>query len=238
MTPSRSRANPYEKPRPCAARSCSKSQPYGIRNDSLLTDERKTLRHDADDRARDAVHSDRRADDIGSPAESRLPEVVADHHHLVVALQVFVGGICASDGRLDAKSREDIRGGDHALDLFRRVADDEAQSRRAGHPEVLERSRPFAPGDEIGLSDDIAANVPSGIGFPDRDDTIGILIRQRLEHHAADDAQRRRGRANAERERQNGWNRKARGADERPQRKPQILQQSAHDRLLRPITRP
>ena len=93
--------------------------------------------------------------------------------------------------------------------------------------------RPLAPRDEIGLSDDVAADVPAGIGFPDRDDAIGIAIRQRLEHHAADDAQRRRRRTNAEGERQNRGHRKARGPDERPQRKPQILQQSAHHRLLR-----
>ena len=100
---------------------------------------------------------------------------------------------------------------------------DQAQSRRADHPEVLERSRPLAPGDEVGLRDDVAADVPARIGFPDRDDAIGIAIRQRLEHHAADDAQGRRGGADAKRERQNRGNGESRRAHERPQREPQIL---------------
>src|SRR5688572_10877306 len=102
---------------------------------------------------------------------------------------------------------------------------------------MLERSRSFPPGDEDGLRDDVAPDVSPGIGFPDRDDAIGVAIRQRLEHHAAHHAERRRRRADAQGKGQDGRNRKSRRANKRPQREPQVLKQRAHDKTSEAATK-
>src|SRR5262245_52785114 len=123
---------------------------------------------------------------------------MADHHHLVAALHVLIRGVGTAENWLDTEDREHVRRGEHPFHFIRRVPDDQAQSRRTDHPQMLERAGSLTPSNEVGLRDHVALDVSLGIGFPYRDDTIGVAIRQRLEQHTADHAQRRRGGANAE----------------------------------------
>ena len=57
------------------------------------------------------------------------------------------------------------------------------------HPEILERAVSFLPRDEVRGPDDVPRVLPRGVTLPDRDNAVGIAIRQRIEQDAADDAQ-------------------------------------------------
>ena len=81
-------------------------------------------------------------------------------------------------------------------------------------PKVVERPRALAPGDEVGQGDDVSLRA-AAVGFPHRHDSRGVLVRQRLEHHRADDAEDRRGGADAEGERGEGRGGKGRRAPQR-----------------------
>src|SRR4030095_13280796 len=66
--------------------------------------------------------------------------------------------------------------------------DDRGHRPRPHHPEVLERTGALAPCDEVRGGDHVPARTTT-IGFPYRDQSIGIAIWQRFEHHRADDAE-------------------------------------------------
>ena len=64
--------------------------------------------------------------------------------------------------------------------------------------------------------------APPRVGFPHGHDPIGLAVRQRLEQDRAHHAEHRGGGADAERKRQQRWNREARRAQERAHAEPQV----------------
>src|ERR1039457_6013092 len=70
--------------------------------------ELKPWRHDPDDGLRDAVHNHLAAEHERVAAEAPLPEAVADDHHRVTALLVFLGRKCAPEARLGCQQVEKV----------------------------------------------------------------------------------------------------------------------------------
>src|ERR1022692_633061 len=70
--------------------------------------ELKPWRHDPDDGLRDAVHNHLAAEHARVAAEAPLPEAVADDHHRVTALLVFLGRKCAPEARLGCQQVEKV----------------------------------------------------------------------------------------------------------------------------------
>jgi hypothetical protein len=64
----------------------------------------------------------------------------------------------------------------------------EGDAGRSDHPEVVERLRALAPGDEVGRGDHVSHGA-AAVGLPNRNDAIGLVIGQRFEQHGADDAE-------------------------------------------------
>jgi hypothetical protein len=66
---------------------------------------------------------------------------------------------------------------------------------------MLQRSGALTPGHEVGWRDHVSTGAPAS-RFPHGDNPIGLTVRQRFEQNGAHDAKDRRGRADAESERE------------------------------------
>ena len=134
-----------------------------------------------------------------------MPELVTQDHDPVVTADVLVGRVGAAERGPHAQCVEDVERDGEARDRNGLAVDDRRRHRECGanHAEMIERARAFAPRDEIGRGDHVAGRA-AAVRLPDRHDAIGITVGQRLEHYRADDAEDRRGGADAHRERQQG----------------------------------
>ena len=117
--------------------------------------------------------------------------------------------------------------------FLRLTVEDDVQPRRADHAEVLERPVALPPRDEVAGADHVARPVAADVVLPDRDDALGVAIGQRLEHHAADDAEDGGGGANPERQRQHRRNGEAWRAEERADGEAKVLEEIALHMSLR-----
>jgi len=111
--------------------------------------------------------------------------------------EIFFDGVRTAERGLDSERGKYVGRHCQPRDVRGLAVDDHDQICRTHHSEVLEGPRPFAPGDEVGGGDHVAAGA-AAVGFPDGDDTIGVAVWQRLQHHGADDAEHGRGRADTE----------------------------------------
>ena len=168
-----------------------------IRNQEIgfLTDDREAGRHHADDRSGSIICGERQVEHVPAAAKLSLPEFVAQHDDRVT--EIFLGRIGAADRGLDAERSKDVGRDGESCDFERLAVDDHGHGCWSHHAQMVERSRALPPGDEVGRGD----HVPLGaapVGFPHRHDPIGLMVRQRLQHHRAHHAEDRRGRADAD----------------------------------------
>ena len=169
----------------------------------LLADDREAGRHHANHRPRTVVGGQGHPQHVGPAAELPLPELVGENDQRVVAAEVFLGGIAAAECGLDPqraeeRSRERQSGGLEWL-----AVDDQGQAGGSDHPQTVERAGALAPRHEVRRGDHVP-DGPAAVGLPHRDDAIGLAVGQRLQHDGPDDAEDRRGGADAERQRQQG----------------------------------
>ena len=71
------------------------------------------------------------------------------------------------------------------------------------------------------------------VRFPEHHQPVGLLVRQRPQDHAIDDAEDRGGRPDPEREREHRRNREARGAQQVPDAEAQVLEEVFHTGVRR-----
>ena len=133
-------------------------------------------RHHADDRARQAVHLDRSANDVGGAAEAPLPQAVTDHDHVARAAGGVRGREGAAEHRGGARHLEEIR---RRRSTANELGLRSAREARVGLPvagdvnEALRLAR-------IGV--DLAQRQVrrlGAIGSPDRRQPIGVAVGQR-----------------------------------------------------------
>ena len=174
----------------------------------LLPHHRETGRHHTNHRLRPVVCGEGHAEHV-STGEALLPEFVAQHDDRAVAAEVFLGRVRAAERGLDAQRAKDVGGDRQSVNPQRLAVDDDGKAGRPHHAQVIERAGALAPGDEVGRGDHIPDRA-APVGFPDRDDAIGLMVWQRLQHHRAHHAEDRGRRADAEGQRQQRGGGKAR----------------------------
>ena len=137
---------------------------------------------------------------VAAAAEARLPELVAEKDDAIVAFQIFLSGVQPPHGRLNSERRKRVRGNREASHFFGLAVQDHVDARRADHPQVVEGSVALAPLDEVGGADTLRGRLRRRLFSQTTTMRSGSAIGQRFEHHAADDAEDGRGRANPERQ--------------------------------------
>ena len=175
--------------------------------------EREPGGHDADDDTRPVVQRDRRSDDRGITPEVALPGTMAEQDHAVVAVLFLVGGERATVQRIDPQQREQRRRGGDAVESRRLV-----EARHGGrlvrvHGELCERVAGLAPVQEqrLGRVGLLASAEILGTELANDRDGTRIVVRQRPQQHAVDDAEDRRVGADRQRQRDHD-DRRIRGA--------------------------
>ena len=138
-----------------------------------------------------------------------LPELVRQHDPRATSAEIFFDRVRAALRGLDAERGKYVGRQRQARDVRGLAVDHQDQIGRPHHPEVLEGVDPLAPRDKVGRSDHVAAGA-AAVCFPHGDDAIGVAVWQRLQHHGAHDAEHGRGRADAERQRQERRSRETR----------------------------
>jgi hypothetical protein len=192
-----------------------------------LSHDGETGRHHSDDAALTAVRLNRRVEHVATSAEACLPEFVREQDDCVVAFEIFIGSEEPPEGGLDTKGLQCRGRSREAGDFFGLPVEDHIEPRRPRHAEVLERAIALAPRHEVCRRDNVARPVARDVVFPDDDKAIGIRIGQRLENHAADNAENGGGGADAQCQREDRGDGEPRRAQERANGKPQILEKIA-----------
>ena len=178
-------AQARQRVRPAAsARGAELLERRAVRNKEvrILSGDAEARRHDADDGSPFAVRRQRRAKDVGAPAECALPELVAQDDDVVAA--VLFDGVDAAERRLHAECAIGVGGHRQAAHLQRLAAEHDRESSWPDHPEMVEGAGAFAPYDKVRGRNAIA-HGPATVGFPDGHHPIGLVIRQRLEQDRA-----------------------------------------------------
>ena len=162
-------------------------------------EERRGLQHSDHGHGRAAeVH--RRTDDRGVAAELFQPELVGQHHDRRHALPVI--GRCRESAELGGKSHDlEVIAGDQAdVDAGCLVVDAHRAEPRRILRDSAERGHSGAEVADFGHRErQVAAGGPVN-GLAQVDETVTVAVRQRLEQHAAHDAEDRGVGADAERE--------------------------------------
>ncbi len=178
--------------------------------------ELEVRRHDANDRVRLCVELNRSADDARFRAEDAPPERVAQDDDPRRAEQPFFGKKRAAEPRVRLEDGEQLRRSPDARDADRIAG---SREREIGAPVGGDRFQ--AP--DIGLPvferrnrDAIQDTV--GVDFPEDDDLLRIVVRQRVEDDGLDDAEERGVRADAEGERHERDQREGRLPPQRAER--------------------
>src|SRR5262249_36287204 len=160
--------------------------------------------------------------------EAPLPEPVAEDDRARLTLLAVVGRERAAEQRLRAKhleqpGRRELRW--HLLGLaiarqrHRRVEERRERAERAA------LRLPVLEGSEV---DDVRLAPLRGRNLPRHDEALRLAIRQRSKERRVDDAEDRRARADAQRERDNGDDGQAWLPDERAEADAQIGYEAAH----------
>ena len=171
----------------------------------------------ADDRGRARAETDGPADHRRIALERRHPEAVREHDGSSRVRAIIAGVDEASQYRTQSHHIEIRAADDAGPDLVRLAQSDH---RERDHGEIANSRDRFEPGAELlnlrhrkrGVLD-----PDSRCALADVDEAVLVAVDERPQQHAADDAEDRRIRADAERERQDDGQREPFGAQKRTQ---------------------
>ena len=196
------------------------------RHPDLRALHREIDRHDADDRARDAVENNRLAHDVRIAGKALLPEAVAEDGDRRAAGLVLVLGDPAADDRRQLEHAKQARRHARCTDALRvpLARQDAAAGRRAA--DGVEDGVLIAPVDVLGKRR--RARGTERLRVVDRDERVGIGEWQRFDQHRVHDAEHRRVGADAERQRDHGQRREPRIAREQPKGETDVLKERFH----------
>ena len=175
----------------------------------ILIHDSKRLRHDADDLARRAVHLDDAPDDMSVATEAPLPVPVAQKNR-----RCGVWRLIGFDERTTQHGRNGERlqhavGDDDDSNLFGFRHAGNGRGKRKPDADVFERPvlvgvREVHRHGQTEIAGDRRQTFGAGGAVPDRDQIVGPGIGEWFEEDGVDDAEDRRVRADADRERQQG----------------------------------
>ena len=180
------------------------------------------------------VHRDHASDRGRIGTEPPAPEAVAEDDGLPAVGRVLGGGEVAADCRLHAEHPEEVRRDPHAADPFGFAVRDQRRDPRPDERHVLERVAALAPVEERRVAD--VAGRSGRAALADRDEPIGIRVRQRAEQHGVEDAEDRGVRADAERQRHERDGREAGRTPKQPRGVADVSRQ-IDDQVRRPRRR-
>jgi hypothetical protein len=196
----------------------------------LAAESREAVRQDADDGQRHVIDGHRLADDRGIGREAAAPEPRAEDRDRRGVDGVFLGAERAAGERRDAERAKVLGRDDLAVKMLGIALAARRDQRRGERRDVIERARrglqrldvrprPAKPRPAVTRRD---------LGVEEDDETIRIGERQRPQQRAVDDAEHRRGRADAEGERRDRDQRDPAHPDEAAQRVAEIVSERVH----------
>src|SRR5262245_32506284 len=197
--------------------------------------ERILLAHHADNHEARAVELNAFADDSRIIGEAATPERLAENHHSIVNRLFFFWQKVATEYRLKAEQWKQVLRNQHALRLYRLTVAGQLRFsvtfiRKSRHS--LKRLRLRAPIQKIRIFAYGAGAANVGLRLPDHDQPIRVSKRQRTYQHSIDNAEDRRIRANAQRQRERCHGREALALEQHSYAVAQVLP----DGLERPET--
>ncbi len=154
------------------------------------------------------IHGQHPAENVGVASEMSLPQSMTQHGDAITLLAILLRQKRAAQQRLRAEGREQAGRSVAGVDLGRGVAQHEVEAfaalpaRTDGH--IGEHRVLRAPIEVIRPAHPLLLDAPLGTALPQRDQPVRLGIRQRPEQHAIDDAEDRRVRPDAQREREHG----------------------------------
>ena len=198
----------------------------------------EAARHHAHDVVVLTIQADLAIQDIARPAEPALPQTVADDDHGSRSVLVLLASEWPAQQRLDAEGREQTPRADGALDSFRHEAALGATQVElilafGGHRREAVALR--LPVQEIGECCGTRSSAFLYYGpFKQQDQLVRLRVRQVLEQRCIDDAEDARIRSNAERQREERDQHKARRFPERAPGITDVLNESFHCSYRKP----
>src|SRR5262249_26025812 len=137
----------------------------------------------------------------GIGAETSLPETVAQNNYFILSRLLFLGSENSPECGVHAYQLEEIDRYSGAANLFRLAGSSEVVCivGHSGHP--LESFVPIAPVYEIRIRGDVIGDSLPPVVTPDHRQLLRLRIWHRAQQHAVDDAEDRRVRADAQRQR-------------------------------------
>jgi hypothetical protein len=187
--------------------------------------------HDAHNLAGTAVDHDLPPHDRWIPAKQPLPEAMADDHDVWCAGTAVVRHERAAPERRNAEQGEHV--GRHVVGLN---ALGPIPARQVCAPigvdrDVFERSCLLLEVSDIRRGEAEANGVLLAVPPEHERNAIGLVIRQRLQHQHVHEAEDRRVRPDAERERRDCRDGESRRATQQPEAIAEILDQRAHESI-------
>ena len=187
--------------------------------------------HDAEHAGGGAVELHRAPHDRRVGPEAALPQPVAQDHHVVMARCVLVRSEHAAQRRLDPEHREERPGAVHDVQAFGVVAAGERALRPTPETELVPRPRLRPVVLVLGPRGGERHQVHRRELRPHHGQPVRLRVGERSQEHPVHDAEDRRVRADAERQREHEHHGEARSAGELPERVLEILSEVLHDRL-------
>ena len=184
----------------------------------------KAGRHHADNRVASPIERDRLAYDLRACAKPALPEGIAQHDDLVLAIMVIFGSQRATRRRFDAERLKEFAGNQHRTQALRLIT-----ARQVIVPVEVSRERfeyliPILPVGEVCAPDRPVILPLFQITFPNGHQTVRILEWQRAQQYRIDDREDRGVRADAQRQGQDCYTRKAGPLQQHSQSVAHVLQ--------------
>ncbi len=171
------------------------------------------VRHHADDRIRHSVQPNRARQHIGCAAEVRVPEARADHGYLAPPVSGLEAMPSVSTKRTPAdgadsehaeKIRRDFRDLDALGESLAFTGGGQRGTAEGGGGDAFERAGALADVTHFGARQAAVWNGSIRADVPDADEPGGIRIGRLREHDSIEHAEERGVRAHAERQRQDG----------------------------------
>ena len=199
-------------------------------NPQVRADEQQPARHHADDRRRGASDSDRPLQDVGVAAEAALPQTVTDDRDARASRPELLAREAAAERRRHAEDRQRIVEQQRREHAFRDVPAGDVAVAEVERGEIRECA---APPDVRVLRRRHRFDVGRvrrelGKRQPDRDETIGVGVREGVQDEPVDQPVDEAVAADADRQREHRDGRESRTARELAQRVTDVLQQRVH----------
>ncbi len=187
-------------------------------------------RHHADHGVLHAVDEHLLPDHFAPPAETVVPEAVAQDDHVRRADPIFLFLEVAPERGRHAEGSEHRPRDVATRHEFRAAVARQVVRRPRVDADVGQRPVVGLPTAEVRVRDGVHVPAAPRVRLADRDEPVGVLIREGTQQHRADATENRRVDADAQREAEDGGDGERRSLGQRSNREPNVLE---HERAVR-----